>query len=498
MPYTGEYSSASGNTIADDYSGSYEDWLDIATRTLAQRYAAGYRDFDQFSGSTAGIGQPNSANFGTAKMGASEGVISSQTYKFFESYLRQNGGSDPYIMAQYGTPPTRNATFRPDPNSPSSLYGTFGEKSAWESGEKAKDRAAQTAISAADNAARIQAAQISANAQIQSSTIDANARIETTRMGVESDWKIATLQDATRRYVAEGDWGVQRYVAELQDKGMTARLQMELGQRDKELAQRAVEEKARHQEQMVGLALEVAKYDAELSAQPRNWLKYAAWLKSRDVVVNGLTLSMAADLVPDSAITPATVANTTGSGIGAIQTAQESLTSGASGGATSTQDAFGAQTQPLTGAGATGTQTQQQGQAAVGAMQPTISAEQLGQTTDYAGLARSLLGMNGLEASADQASTSNLQAIADTQRTSGGRQPGFGAYNGPTTNAFGVEIPEATGQKTDYRSFSNLLPSQQEMKFGAVESLGRYAPDYAKEIQRSRPKGGVTGAASYG
>ena len=494
VSYTGAFAPPPGDIVSPDWGGSYEDWLDIASRTLAERYTMGYRDFDQFSGSTSGIGQPVSSDFGTGASGGT-GVISDQTYNFFRRYLQNNGGSDPYVMSQYGTPPSRNATFTPNPDSASSLYGTFAEKSAWESGEKAKDRAADAARSAADNAARIQAAQISANAQIQSSTIDANARIETTRMGVESDWKIATLQDATRRYVAEGDWGVQRYVAELQDKGMTARLQMELGQRDKELAQRAIEEKARHQEQMIGLALEVAKYDAELSAQPRNWLKYAAWLKSRDIVINGLSLSMAADIVPDNAISAAAVADATGSGLAAIQTQQEAMTSGASGGAASTQDAFGAGTQAIAGAGA---QTQQQGQQAVGAMQPTISAEQLGQTTDYAGLARSLLGMNGLEASADQASTSNLQTIADTQKTSGGKMPGFGNYTGPTTNAFGVDVPEVMGQKVDYRNFSSLLPSQQEMKFGAIESVGRYAPDYAKEIQRSRPKGGVTGAASYG
>lgn len=466
---------AAAGMITTDFSGSRDEWEIRVIRDLISRYKQGLGGMPGYG--DASIGRPAESDFGTP-----DTPLSYQTVQYFENYVRRFGASDPWILSNFGPPPSRSATYQPDPNSPSSIQGTYAERSANEARENALDRESAERIAAGHDAANIAAAQISANAQITS-----------TQMRVQADQAIAAMEDATRRYIAEGDWGVQRYVAELRESGAMERLLLELGARDKDRAQEAVKERNRHHEQMVALTLEVAKYDAELAAEPRNWLKYAAWLKSRDVVINGLTLAMAADIVPDSEIDPATVASTTGSGLAAIQTAQEAalgLVSGQSGGATGPQGANPFGGQQVVGAN----------QTSMGQAQQAPSTQELMQSTDYGALAKRLLGMNPLEASASQATPENLQAISNTLRTSAssGLVPSFGAYSGPTTNALGVTVGEPTGQKVDYRNFMRLLPSQQQMKLGEVASIGRYEPDFVEEMERSRPKGFATGAASFG
>ena len=71
------------------------------------------------------------------------------------------------------------------------------------------------------------------------------------------------------------------------------------------------------------------------------------------------------------------------------------------------------------------------------------------------------------------------------------RVASFGAYGGPTTNALGIDIPEASGQQVDYRQFSRLLPSEQQAKVGAVESVrgSSGVSDFIKEMESARPKG---------
>lgn len=475
--YTGYGNAPPSDLISNDYQGSYQEWMFRVVASMSARYSAGDQSLlDGLGGATGSIGQPDRMDFGN-------GTESLQTRQFFENYIRTYGGSDPYIINQFGPPPSRNATYEPNPDSASSINGTFEARSKFEADENAKDRASDERIAAGNNAAAI-----------QSATISANAQIESTRMRVGADIQIATLEDATRRYIAEGDWGTQKYIAELQEKGAMDRLVLELGDREKDRAQRALFEANRHGEAMTSLAIQVAAYDAELAAQPRNWLKYAAWLKNRDVVVNGLTLAMAADMVPDDQIDPAEVATTAG-GVAALQASSEQMqaqgmVTGESGGAQSAQSAFGPGTQQIVGAN----------QTTMNQHQPAPSAQQLGQTTDYGALARQLLGMNPLESSADQATPENLQAISNTLTTSqhGGKVAAFGNYTGPTTNALGVTVAEPTGQKVDYRQFSNLLDSQQQMKIGEIESLGRYTPDFVKEMEKSRPKGYATGAASFG
>ena len=484
VPYTGNAAPPPGDIISNDWQGSYEEWLDIAARTMAENYARGNKEWEQLS--FGGIGQPRAQDFGTGANGGTA-HISDQTYLFFKNYLKEHAGSDPYIINQYGTPPAKHATFEPNPNGAGAI--------------QAAHDASATAIADAQNKSAEKVAAGHDAASIQSAQIGADAQIKSTGMRIEADKQIASMEDATRRYIAEGDWGTQRYVAELNDKGATARLQMELGMRDKELVQRTVAETNRHGEEMTKLALAVAQYDSELAASPRNWLKYAAWLQNRGMVVNGLNLAMAADLVPDNQISPADVANTTGSGIAAMQTAQQTQQaqiSGQSGGSVGYGNDQQLNQMPVIAYGNDGQQNAVPKQTQIApATKPPTAAElntQAG-SGNYADIARNLLGANGL--GQDNAPTSgDLNAIGAGLQTSGKRIASFGAWNGPTTNALGMTVGEPTGNKVDYRQFSNLLPSQQEMKFGAIESIGRPTADYTKEMELSRPKGAAN-AVSY-
>lgn len=473
--------------VTPDYVGSAEEWEDYVIDSLISRYKTGQGGAGGYA--SGGIGQPDPADFNNPSK-----PLSAQTQQYWENYVRKYGASDPWIVENFGPRPGRNATYVQDPNSASAIQGSWKDRSAWEAEQNEKDRAKDLAIAGMQHSAAM--AQIAASKEI--AALQEAGATQRTQMQIEASWREAMLADATRRYIAEGDWGVQKWVTTENNTAAMARLQMQL-QFDREaLAQQAIAEKNRHQEQMVALALEVAKYDADLAASPRNWLKYAAWLKERDIVVNGLSLAMAAQEVPDTAIDPGTVANSTGDNIGAIQTSQEALVSGQSGGAVSSQDAFGAGTQEMAAAGGQQPQTTAVTNQGLGDMRPTISAQQLSGTTDYAALARQLLGMNPMAASGEEASTANLQSIQDSLRTSKpGRVASFGAYGGPTTNALGVQVSEVSGGDVDYRKFSKLLPSQQEAKVGAIESVrGPYGvSDWVKEMEMSRPKGDTSSLA---
>mgnify|MGYP000947247310 CR=1 FL=1 len=462
-----------------DYTGSADEWEQVVARSLLDRYLRGDQSMlDNLS--FGGTGQPDRADFGST-IGGGTGTVSAQTQAWALDYARNYAAKDPWIMSQFGAPPSRRATY----DEP------YGQKQhdVWSSGEAAKDRTFQAGENAADRAARIQEAQISANAQVESAGIYAGAsryaadqQLAGVRLNVENDWKIAVMQDATNRYIAEGNWGTQKYIAELQERGQLERLQMQLAQDDKHLAQSAEQERNRHHEAMMGLALEVAKYDAELAAQPRNWLKYAAWLKSRDIVVNGLSLAMAAQEVPDDAISPQTVQDTTGSGIAAYQTAQD-VQSGQSGGSTGPEGA-----NPFAGPAMAST--------ASAPSAGTLLDQQTLDQMDPGAFARQLLANS---AQASDASPQNLQAAYNAVDTTGGGQgqpiQGFGGNTGGgsgyVTNGLGMQV-QTLGQKNDYRKFTKLLPSAQEQNVAAAESGGMYAQDYVGAMERSRPKGNLS------
>lgn len=471
--------------VSPDYTGSYEEWVEMVTRDLVREYVMG-----RLTSSVTDIGVADPADKGAA-LEDPDHAVSYQTWMFWENYVKKYGDESAYIQENYGSPPERHATYVEDPNSPAAIQGSFEERSQFEAEEAAKDRAAAE-----------RRAQIGADATVEAATISADASIKRTTMQVESDWKIANLQDATRRYIAEGDWGVQKWVTRENNQAAMDRLKLQLGFNEKELAQRAIEEKNRHQETLVGLALEVAKYDAELVASPRNWLKYAAWLQTRNVPINGMTLAMSAQEVPEDEIDPATVAEATGSTLAGIEVSKE-LASGQSGGSTLAGQSPEQQKQAAQIAQQYGVDPQriqygadnrmfdinQQGDQ-LGQFQQAPGVEELDQA-DPAQLARDLLGMNPAAASEQDASQQNLQQIASGLSTSGRDVASFGAYGGPTRNALGVEVPEVSGKDVDYREFTDLLPSEQQAKIGAVESVrGPYGvTDYVEEMERSRPKG---------
>jgi hypothetical protein len=455
--------------VTPDYSGSRQEWETRVLRDLLDNYAWGRGGMPGYGNGS--IGQPNPADFGNQ-------TISGQTYSYFERYVKQFGANDPWITQNYGAPPTRNATYVPDPNSPASIQGTYAERAK----EAAQERASRERIAAGQNAAQIAAANIQANAQITA-----------TRMQTENAWRIAQLDDATRRYIAEGDWGTQKWVTEANNAGAMARLQLELGQRDEELAQRAVEERDRHGEAMTGLALEVAKYDAELAASPRNWLKYAAWLKDRDILVNGITLAMAAQEVPDAMINPAAVAQSTGDNLAAAQTAQEAQTGQPA--APPTDAGGGAAASPAPG---TGQAPAPAPQGTTDTPGPRAAAAAPHQETP-AEMARRLLG--SFQQTSAETTPEALQATVNSLGTTGqGGAFKSNASGGTATNAQGINIPEFQGKDVDYRNFGRLLPVQQQMKAGAVASVRGDAgvSDWVAEMNKSRPKGGNALAATFG
>lgn len=467
-----------------DYTGSYDEWVHRTARVMAENYMRGQAEWQNFSGG-AGIGQPNGADFGSGANGQT-GFISTQTYDYFVRYLETYGATDPYVISTYGAPPTARATYGANPNEPGIMQR---EHQDWQSRENAADRDWQSRENQADR--DFQAGENAADRAVE------RERIAVQREAIQNDWNIAVMDDATRRYIAEGDWGTQRYIAELQEAGALERLKLELGQRDEELAQRAIEEKNRHHENMIGLTLEVAKYDAQLAAEPRNWLAYAAWLGERDVVVNGLTLAMASDMVPDDQAQAALATNAATIPGGQVALAeytysQTGLATGQSGGSATPaagqpQTAMG----PMKNTGAT-TATGPQAQAGAQTSPYTVGGVDLA-SRDYSAIARELLGMNALGPTG-QPSAEDLQATYDATR---GKSPGFQAWKGPTQNALGVNV-NAMGHKQDYRKFADLMPSMQDMNLAAVSSVGKWVPDFMKEMERARPKGGATGTASYG
>jgi hypothetical protein len=467
-----------------NYAGSFDDYLWRNSRVLAEAYMRGELPPGSLTMDMSPIGEASTGDWasgqvlGDGKNGGT-GRITEQTYQFFYNYLKAYGSQDPYLIQRFGEPPTRMATWE-DPNVVT--QGTFAQKSA----ENALDRTTQQNIANTYAGASVQSAQISADA----SRYGADQQLAGVTLSVNNAWRTAQLDDATRRYIAEGDWGVQKFIVQAQESGAMDRLKLELGQRDKELAQAAIGERDRHHEAMVGLVLEVAKYDSQLAGQPRNWVAYAAWLQNRGMVVNGLNLGAVAQMLPETSLNPMEIANSAnaqGAAIAAVQTAEAAASAQASGG----QQSSSAGTQQQTAATTTGGQGQQQQEAAAGGY--TVAGVNL-DSTDYTGMANQLLGIGGGGGTAP--TTEQLQQTYDSIQGQG-RQPNFGAWGGPTTNSLGMVI-NPNGAKRDFRRWSSLLPSQQEMDLGAVASVGKYEPDFVQEMQASRPKGATRGAAAYG
>lgn len=491
--------------VTSDYTGSLDEYQDRVIGDLIARYVSGQGGAGWASPSfSSPYGTPDPADFGagytqnpTTGAWTPAKPVSFATVKFIEEYVKNEASSSPYIASTYGAPPSNHATFVQDPNSPAAIQGSFAQRAALDRELSAADNAAanyRAELDAAVSREGIASAAATAAMQEQGAT-------QRTQMQIDASWREAALADATRRYIAEGDWGTQRWITEQQEAGALTRLQLQLQFNREALAQDAIAEANRHQENLVSLALQIAQYDAELAGDPANLYAYAAWLQNRNVVVNGMTLAMAQQEVPLEAIDPGEVANTTGDNIAGIQQ-QQALVSGASGG--SQQATSPEELQKIiagtTGAPA-GTTAQRMAGGALPQHQPSPSAEQIG-ATDPAALATTLLGMNPVAPTAVDTSQQNLQAIANSLNVGGGAKTaaGFGSWGGPTTNALGVTPPQISGQDVDFRKFANLLDTEQKGVLAGVKSIRGSAgmTDFTRELERSRPKGRLSGAATWG
>lgn len=459
--------------VSYDYSGSYDEWFERVVSDLIYRYSEGLGGASITGGT---VGAPAQEDYGN-------GTVSYATEQYWENFVRQYGGQSQYIISTYGPAPERHASYVTDPNSPAATNAAQREENQLDRDFEATQSALDREHDATENAADRAVQRESIAAGLEEARMREAGATERVQMQIASDQAMAAMDDATRRYIAEGDWGVQKWMTEENNRSSMERLMEELGFRREELAQRAIEEKNRHQENLVSLALEVAQYDAELAASPRNWVAYAAWLQNRNVVVNGLSLAMAAQEVPEEMIDPSEVAGS-GDNMAALQ---QGLVSGQSGGSASPMSGSGL-TADMYGPGS-----------ALPQHQPSMSPDQIG-STDPGDLANQLLGSNPLAPTQQDYSTQNMQAVSDSMQTAGQDIAGFGAYGGPTTNAMGVNVAEVTGSDVDYRQFAKLLPSQQEAKIGEVESVrGPWGGgDFIAEMQRSKPKGQAAGVSAYG
>jgi hypothetical protein len=201
---------------------------------------------------------------------------------------------------------------------------------------------------------------------------------------------------------------------------------------------------------------------------------------------------MAADMVPADAA--AMEAANSPFPVGQVAAAQEiavsqqGLADGSSGGSTAPPGADIMSMMAQAG--------QSQVPAQGGAAPYTVAGANL-ESTNYGDLARQLLGMQPGEATRVP-TTAELQQAYDSTSTTG-RRPGFGEWTGNVTTRQGVEV-NPSGHLENYTNFKNLLPTQQEMRLGAVQQVrGKWGVnDFLAEMERARPKGTVSGAAGLG
>jgi hypothetical protein len=430
--------------------GTYEEWRETVISALVQRYLKGDQSMlDSLSGATGPLGQPNRADFGSAT-GGKNGQESVETYRFFERYVDMYGASDPWLREMFGSPPSEHAEWvRPWLTSDESI-----------------------ALQQQEYETRL------AVAQIESATT-----LQATAMRVGADLQIAAMENATRRYIAEGEWGVQRQLAKMQEAGTMARFLMDLGFRYDELVVRAQAERNRHHEAMLALINEVAKYDAQLAAEPRNWVAYAAWLRNRNIVVNGMTLGAAAHAFADADIDPGECANTPfGQSIGGLIAYYTAYLNTLNGG-----DSLPTYAGPDAGDVQTGFTFEW----TAPNLQPPTGQQLSTQTGfDYEELANEVLPQQNY-------STEELQQAYDDVDASGGATDTQGYWSGPTKNALDMEI-NPLGHKNKFQTFLNYTPAQQQMNIGAAASVGRYDKDYLAEFTKATPRGRSSGGIQYG
>lgn len=479
---------ASAGYYSVDYAGSLDEWIETVARSMVDRYLDGDQSMlDGMSGATGGIGQPNRADFGSRKPGEN-GRVSAQTVAFFRNYARTYLDKDEWIRNNFGPPPTRSATY-------TTTELTRDDKLS----EAQKDRENQLAVAKEYAGATIEAARLQADAQVQAAQIRA-----------DTDWAIAQMEDLTRRYIAEGEWGLQRELAYMQENGLMTRFMLELGFKEKALAQEAKAERNRHHEAMLGIITELAKYGTQLAAEPRNWIAYAAWLQNRGEVVNALTLQAAAQAVPETSIDPGELVNTpAGQNLAGGIVVQNILIAGQNGMQVNGVS-IGTGVQPPGGQQVSGQQynfnwSGQQGLPQLPGGQQMQTGGQQAQpeanyswnginlnNTNYTELANQILGLQG-----PAPTTQQLQETYESVNPAGSSIDTTGYYSGPKVNALGMQV-NPLGHKNAFGKFSKLLPSQQQMNIGAASSVGRPEQDYIAEFTRAMPRGRSRGAAAYG
>lgn len=445
-----------------NYNGSWQQWRDGVVSAMIQAYIRGDQSMlDRMAGATGPIGQPNRDDFGSAT-GGNNGQVSTATRMFFERFVDMYWDSDPYIKEMFGNAPQRTDLQYERP------WLTSDEQIKLAQQQMEKDWAI--------------------------ANLQAGTQLTIARERNATDIAIANMENMTRRYIAEGEWGVQREIAALAEMGRLTSFVMELGFRYDDLALRAQQERNRHHEAMVALVTEVAKYDAQLAAEPRNWIAYASWLQNKGMVVNQLTLGVAAQAIADSDIPQTVVSNSTaGQSLGGMistylgmiqQTYQRGLAGPAGGGSGGAGSAGGPNpnsdfTFTIPGTNISFDYTP-----------PDKSAFSTETGVDYGQLLNEISPQKKFDLEQLQEAYAGVDA-------SGGARDTSGYYAGPTTNALGMSV-NPLGHKNRFSQFLNMSPAQQEMNVAAGSSVGKPEQDYLKEFTKATPRGKAGGVAQYG
>ena len=241
----------------------------------------------------------------------------------------------------------------------------------------------------------------------------------------------------------------------------------------------AERERNRHEEALLALSTEVKKVDAQMAADG-NWIAIGHWLKKRGVLVNGLSLAYAKNMVPTEQLDSEDLAAIDPEA--ALDAHEASLREavGPEGGYQGIpQQTF----DQMYGGG------QQSAAATAPAVDPATGLPAQGPPMQP--------GVPGVLPESPGYDPTAFQQYADQLQFGQGQNPG---QLPDRWNALGLNVGEAYGHEVNAADFYNAPATEQRDKFNLVKSHrgSEGAGNFLDELESNRPKGGAgKGAFSY-
>ena len=292
-----------------------------------------------------------------------------------------------------------------------------------------------------------------------------------------------------QRWLDGGEDGLADYVAEMGAGDLLMQITPTL------TSWATVRNQARRQEQEYALAVarlnqDAARYGADLAARPRNLVMYGAWLKYNNLPVNGLTVAMAAQRVPDAQL--ANLGTSEVSGFTEVMTREEAAAGRSTGGS-----------QPSVTGTPTSTPTPSS-DAPAPSPTPSVPAPTatLVPGTVGAPQAQGQGQGQGQQQPAAMAPThptfdqwrQGAQTVADMLRTTSGTRA-----RPEERNALGLDVGETHGSQINIERLNQFTPSQIQAKASLAESRrgANTWDDILQEARRAAPKGVAGRALRY-